>query len=184
MSAGTRIELHSRDCSCRGGSWVLLEGSSGSPCSGADDGAGEKLVVSLAEWKQAGKPGSVETYRSAQAREKEGERREFTRYEVSLDVRIARLPNFREPEPQTEHTVAEVIAAGGALVRSMMAIDKGEIIEFAIGRDGDAFKTRSEVMYVSTGQGPGLDGVQRLGLKFLDAPLPETFIPSGARPLP
>jgi hypothetical protein len=142
------------------------------------------VVLSLAEWKQSGKPGSVEAYRSAQEREQEGERREFTRYEVSLAVRIARLPNFREPEPQSEDTVAEVIAAGGALVRSMMAIDKGEIIEFAIGKDGDSYKTRSEVMYVSTGDGPGLDGVQRLGLKFLDAPLPESFIPPDAQPLP
>jgi hypothetical protein len=39
-------------------------------------------------------------------------------------------------------------------------------------------------MYVSMGEGPGLDGVQRLGLKFLDAPLPESFIPQDARPLP
>jgi hypothetical protein len=181
MSGQTNIELHSRDCSCRGGSWVLLGGSSGSPCSGAADGSGEKVVLSLVEWKQAGKPGSVEAYRSAKEREEAGERREFTRYEVNLDVRISRLPNFREPEPQAEKTTAEVIAAGGALVRSMMAIDKGEIVEFAIG---ETFKTRSEVMYVSTGEGAGLDGVQRLGLKFLDAPLPESFIPPGARPLP
>ncbi|MCG6921605.1 MAG: PilZ domain-containing protein [Acidobacteria bacterium] len=184
MTGQTKIELHTRDCSCRGGSWVLLGGSSESPCSGADGGSGEKLVLSLAEWKQAGKPGSVEAYRSAQEREKAGERREFTRYAVSLDVHISRLPNFREPEPQAERTTAEVIAAGGALVRSMMAIDKGEIIEFAIGEDGNAFKTRSEVMYVSMGEGPGPDGVQRLGLKFLDAPLPESFIPPGAEPLP
>ncbi|MGD8897427.1 MAG: PilZ domain-containing protein [Acidobacteriota bacterium] len=184
MTGQTNVELHTRDCSCRGGSWVLLGGSSESPCSGADGGSGEKVVLSLAEWKQAGKPGSVEAYRSAQEREKAGERREFTRYAVSLDVHISRLPNFREPEPQAERTTAEVIAAGGALVRSMMAIDKGEIIEFAIGEDGNAFKTRSEVMYVSMGEGPGLDGVQRLGLKFLDAPLPESFIPPGAEPLP
>jgi hypothetical protein len=62
-----------------------------------------------------------------------------------------------------------------------MAVDKGEMIQFAIGDD---YETRAEVMYVSNGRGPGLDGVQRLGLKFLDAPLPESFIPSGAEPLP
>jgi hypothetical protein len=184
MTPQTRIELHSRGCSCRGGSWVLLEGSPGSPCSGAKDGSTEKVVLSLAEWKHSGKPGSVEAYRSAQEREKAGERREFTRYEVNLAVRISRLSTWREPEPQAEDTTAEVIAAGGALVRSLMAIDKGEVIEFALGGDGNTFKTRSEVMYVSTGEGPGLDGVQRLGLKFLDAPLPESFIPPDARPLP
>jgi hypothetical protein len=43
--------------------------------------------------------------------------------------------------------------------------------------------TRAEVMYVSLGSGPGSDGVQRLGLRFLDAPLPETLIPTDARPL-
>ena len=55
------------------------------------------------------------------------------------------------------------------------------IIQFGIGDDYDS---RAEVMYISTGQGPGLDGIQRLGLKFLDAPLPESFIPSDAQPLP
>jgi hypothetical protein len=62
-----------------------------------------------------------------------------------------------------------------------MAIEKGEIVHFAVG---DQYESRAEVMYVSTGQGPGLDGVQRLGLKFLDAPLPESFIPKDATPLP
>ena len=62
-----------------------------------------------------------------------------------------------------------------------MAIEKAEVIQFAIGDD---FSTRAEVTYVSTGQGPGLDGIQRLGLKFLDAPLPESFIPKDAEPLP
>jgi hypothetical protein len=143
------------------------------------------VVLTLVEWKAMSKPGSVEAYRAAQEREEAGERREFTRYEVEMRVHISRLPNFREPEPQNEDTTAEVIATGGALVRSMMAIDKGEIIEFSVGDSGGpGFKTRSEVMYVSTGQGSGLDGIQRLGLKFLDAPLPESFIPSDARPLP
>ncbi len=185
MSIGTRIELHSRKCSCRGGSWVLLEGSPGSPCSGSEAPSADKVVLALTEWKALSKPGSVEAYRSAQEREEAGERREFSRFEVEMSVRIARLPNFREPEPQSEETVAEVIATGGALVRSLMAVDKGEIIEFSVDDGGGpGFKTRSEVMYVSTGQGPGLDGVQRLGLKFLDAPLPESFIPSDAQPLP
>ncbi len=184
MSEQTRVELHGRGCSCRGGSWVLLGGSSGSPCSDAGDGSSEKVILGLAEWKQAGKPGSLEAYQSAKERERAGERREFKRYAVNLNVRIARLPNFREPAPQAEDTTAEVIATGGALVRSMMAIDRGEIIEFAVGTDGNAFKTRCEVMYVSIGEGPGLDGVQRLGLKFLDAPLPESLIPPDAQPLP
>jgi len=187
MSPGSRIELHSRGCSCGGGSWVLLDGASGSPCPG-QSGSSDKVVLDLDEWKHLSKPGSVESYRAAVEREQRGERRAFKRFEVNMAVRIGRLPNWREPAPQTEETTAEVIAAGGALVRSLMAVEKGEIIEFAIPGDGngkaDGFKSRSEVMYVSTGQGAGLDGVQRLGLKFLDAPLPEAFIPPGALPLP
>ena len=54
-------------------------------------------------------------------------------------------------------------------------------IHHFVGKD---YETRAEVMYVSTGAGEGMDGIQRLGLKFLDAPLPETLIPADARPLP
>jgi hypothetical protein len=61
-----------------------------------------------------------------------------------------------------------------------MAVDKGEMIRFLLG----SYETRAEVMYVSTGTGAGMDGIQRLGLKFLDAPLPEALIPADARPLP
>jgi len=76
--------------------------------------------------------------------------------------------------------VAEVVAAGGALVRSRMALEKGETIQFSVG---ESFHTRAEVMYVSLGSGPGMDGIQRLGLKFLDAALPAQLIPADARPL-
>jgi hypothetical protein len=61
-----------------------------------------------------------------------------------------------------------------------MAIEKGEMIRFAVGQDYD---TRAEVMYVSLGSGAGTDEVQRLGLRFLDAPLPAALIPQDARPL-
>ena len=56
-----------------------------------------------------------------------------------------------------------------------------ETIRFFAGND---YETRAEVTYVSTGSGSDRDGIQRLGLKFLDAPLPESLIPEGARPLP
>ena len=58
-----------------------------------------------------------------------------------------------------------------------MALEKGEMIRFRLG----PYETRAEVMYVSAG---AADGVQRLGLKFLDAPMPEGFIPENAQPLP
>jgi hypothetical protein len=177
----TRVELHSRECSCRGGSWVLLEESSGSPCPGPENEAKEKEILSLKEWRQLGKPGSLESCREARERAEAGERREFQRYDVRLDVRLSRIATWRDPDAQSEDTVTEAVATGGALVQSRMAIEKGEIVHFAVG---DQYESRAEVMYVSTGQGPGLDGVQRLGLKFLDAPLPESFIPKDATPLP
>jgi len=180
VSAEMRIELHGRDCSCRGGSWVLLEATSASPCSGPDDAASEKLVLGFIEWKQLGKPGSLQVFEEAQERAVGGERRQFERFEVSLAVRIGRIPTWRDPSAQIEDTLTEVLATGGALVRSRMAVEKGEMIRFCL-RD---YETRAEVMYVSMGSGPGLDGVQRLGLKFLDAPLPEELIPGNARPLP
>ncbi len=180
MTEGTRVELHDRGCSCRGGAWVLLEEIQRSPCSGRDPAGGERVVLGLAEWRQLGKPASLEAFREAQQRADEGERRQFQRYEVTLRVRIERIPNWRDPSAQAEDTIAEVIAAGGALVRSRMALEKGEMIRFRLG----VYETRAEVTYVSAGSGAGMDGLQRLGLKFLDAPLPDSFIPKDARPLP
>jgi hypothetical protein len=176
MNSETRIELHGQVCSCRGGAWVLLESTQRSPCSAE---GGERLVLGLTEWRQLGKPGSLEVFKEAQDRVDGGERRQFRRYEVSLPVRVERIPTWRAPSPQGEDTIAEVIAVGGALVRSRMALDKGEMIRFRLG----PYETRAEVMYVSGG-GEGPSGTQRLGLKFLDSPLPEGFIPEDAVPLP
>jgi hypothetical protein len=61
-----------------------------------------------------------------------------------------------------------------------MAVEKGEMVRFVL----ESYVTRAEVTYVAAGFGPGLDGIQRLGLKFLDAPLPDDLIPKDARPLP
>lgn len=138
------------------------------------------MRLSLEEWKQLGKPACLEVGREAQARVSAGERREFERFEVRLPVRLARIPTWRDPSDQSEDTQTEVIAAGGALVCSRMALERGEVLRFTL----DGYETRAEVTYVSSGVGAGLDGVQRLGLKFLDAPLPDGLIPPGARPLP
>lgn len=182
MKPQPRIELHSEKCSCRGGSWVLLEGATGSPCSAGNDASEVgKAVVTLKEWRQAGKPGNLEIYRETEARAASGERRQFQRFQVSLEVKLSRITSWREPAPQTEETTTDVLAAGGALVRSSMAVEKGQIIQFAVG---DEYETRAEVTYVSTGEGSGQDGIQRVGLKFLDAPLPDSLIPVGAEPLP
>lgn len=177
MSAETRVELHSRDCSCRGGAWVLLEATQQSPCS-RDAAGADRLVLGLAEWRQLGKPGSLEVFKEAQERADSGDRRQFQRFEVSLAVHLERIATWRNPSAQVEETTAEVIAAGGALVRSRMAVERGELIRFQLA----SYTTRAEVMYASAASGS--DDVQRLGLKFLDAPLPDSLIPRDARPLP
>lgn len=159
---------------------MLLESTRVSPCGNGAD-TSERLVLGMAEWRQLGKPGSLAAFEEAQRRADNGERRQFRRYEVTMPVRIARIATWREPSDQAEDTIAEVIAEGGALVRSRMAIEKGEMIRFAID---DRYETRAEVMYVSLAHGTGTDGIQRLGLRFLDAPLPEALIPAGAPPLP
>jgi hypothetical protein len=177
VSAETRVELHSRNCSCRGGAWVLLESTQQSPCS-KDATVAERLVLNLVEWRQLGKPASLEAFNDAQERADSGDRRQFQRFEVSVPVRIERIATWRNPSAQVEETTTELIAAGGALVRSRMAVDKGELIRFRLG----TYETRAEVMYASSSS-DGDEG-QRLGLKFLDAPLPDALIPADARALP
>ena len=55
----------------------------------------------------------------------------------------------------------------------------GEVLTFETG----GHKTRAEVTYVSAPTGGG-DSQLRLGLRFLDAPLPDALIPPNAKPLP
>ena len=179
MSAEPRIELHGKSCQCGGGAWMLLESAQRSPCSGSAEETRETVVLGLDEWRQLGKPGSVEAFDEAQGRADSGERRQFQRFEVRMEVRLGRIPTWRDPSDQVEDTVTDVIAEGGALVRSRMAVEKGEMIRFLVG----GYETRAEVMYVSAGTGAGMDGIQRIGLKFLDAPLPQSLIPADAKPL-
>jgi hypothetical protein len=170
-----QIELHGRTCSCRGGSWVIVDPNAGSPCAqGALDPS--RVVLALTEWKSLGKPASAEEHALALSRAKGGERREFDRFAIALDVRLSRLPSWRNDKAQTEDTVTEVIAKGGALVSSRMAVEKGETLQFEIK---GAFQSRAEVMYLSGG-----GGALRLGLRFLDALLPGHLIPADAEPLP
>ena len=159
---------------------MLLESTQRSPCSRAGGDDPESVVLGFDEWRQLGKPGCLELFKEAQGRAESGERRQFRRFEVKMTVRIGRIPSWRDPSTQVEETLAEVIAEGGALVRSRMAVERGEMIRFLVSD----YETRAEVMYVSAGTGAGMDGIQRLGLKFLDAPLPQSLIPEDATPLP
>lgn len=171
-----RVQLHSRSCSCRGGSWVVLGDAGGSPCPGGSGDSG--VVLPIGEWRILGKPADLEAYEEAAARNESGERREFQRFEARIKVRIGRLATWKTPNPQAEETVTEVIARGGALVRSRMAVERGDVLNFETG----GYKTRAEVTYVSASAGIG--NALLLGLRFLDAPLPDALIPADAKPLP
>jgi hypothetical protein len=175
MDQEMKIELHSTKCSCRGGAWAMAGGVPSSPCPG---GIGlETGVVTITEWRSQGKPANLEQSKEAAARVEAGERREYPRYEAILRIRLARIPTWRDPSDQAEETVTDVIAKGGALVRSRMAVEKGDVLSFEV----KAYKTRAEVMYVSESS---TENILRLGLRFLDAPLPDELIPADAKPLP
>jgi hypothetical protein len=129
----TQVELHAKTCSCRGGSWVILGGVSGAPCAGSSEGPEAKVVVSMTQWRTLGKPANVEVYRETVARVEAGERREFARYAAALEVTLGRITTWKGEPAQVEQTTTEVVAKGGALVRSRMAIEKGETLSFAVG---------------------------------------------------
>jgi hypothetical protein len=170
-----KIELHSKACSCRGGSWVLMGSASTSLCGGSTpEGV---VVVDASEWRSLGKPASVEEYKDSTSKAKTGkERREFKRYAVRLPIRVSRIGSWRNPDVQAEDCETEVVAVGGALVSCRMALEKGDMLIFE-HRD---FRTRSEVRYVSEGES---EGTLRVGLRFLDAPFPDSLIPESATPL-
>jgi hypothetical protein len=176
MDEASRIELHPTTCSCRGGAWIVLAGASTAPCRGARAGDVPTQTLPLSEWKTLGKPATLEDYQQATARVQAGERREFHRFAVVLHVRLSRLPSWRSPNPQAEDTTTDVVALGGALVRSRMAVESGEILLFEVG----SYRSRAEVRYVS---GSAADGFLRLGVRFVDAPLPEALIPPDAVPV-
>jgi hypothetical protein len=138
----------------------------------------EAITLTFSGWKSLGKPSNLEQYRAAAARAETGERREFDRFEASFKVRLSRIPSGLNEPAQREDTETEVIARGGALVRSRMALESGELLVFELG----AFKTRGEVRYVSTSS--AVEDFQRVGLKFIDALLPDDLLPAGAQPLP
>jgi len=155
----------------------MMGGASSAACPSRRGAETETVVLSFQDWKALGKPPNLDEYMRAAARAEAGERREFQRYEASVRVRLSRVPSWRSEAIQFEDTETEVIAKGGALVRSRMAVESGELVVFELG----AYKTRAEVRYVSAGSSAG--DFQRLGLRFLDALLPDELIPADARPL-
>ena len=138
----------------------------------------QAITLTFSNWKSLGKPYNLEQYQLAAARAETGERREFDRFEASCRVKLSRVTSGLTESVEREEAETEVIAKGGALVRSRMALESGELLVFELG----AFQTRAEVRYVSTSS--AVEDFQRVGLKFVDALLPEGLLPAGAQPLP
>lgn len=158
---------------------MILGTASSAPCGKDRGGSPAGIVISVSEWRTAGKPNSEEAYVERSSRVAPGERREFKRYAVALPVKLSRIPTWRDKVIQTEQTSTEVIAQGGSLVRSRMAVEEGEILMFEMDT---RYKTRAQILYMTQGadpQGPYL----RLGVRFLDKLMPEGLIPPGALPL-
>jgi len=177
VNAEMRIELHPSGCSCRGGAWVLM-GTASSSCAGGNAG-GQAIVIGADEWRNLGKPGTADQYLEVKARAEGGDRREFPRVRASIPVRLARLVSRRSVNPQAEDTHTEVVASGGALVISHMAIEQGETLTFEVpGR----FTTKAEVAYVTVADDDGTPCL-RVGLRFLDGLLPRELVPADAVPV-
>jgi hypothetical protein len=178
--AESKVELHSRACSCGGGSWMILGTASSAPCGKDRGGSPSGIVISVSEWRTAGKPNSEEAYAERSNRVAPGERREFKRYAVVLPVKLSRIPTWRDKVTQAEETVTDVIAQGGSLVRSRMAVEEGEILMFEL----DArYKTRAQILYITHGADETGPPFLRLGVRFLDELMPESLVPPGAEPL-
>lgn len=178
MSLEISVELHSTRCACRGGTWASVGGASAARCGDAASEL-ETAVLSLQEWKTLGKPATLEEYEGIRARAAKGERRQFQRFHAVLKVRLSRPPDFRSAIPASEETVTEIIATGGALVRTRLAVSTGDTVVFELP---PKYKTRAEVGYVAPAE-EGADRYLRVGLRFLDTPLPDGLIPPGAKPV-
>jgi serine/threonine protein kinase len=101
------------------------------------------------------------------------ERRKDSRLSISIDVRLRRM-GAGGVIVEEERTVADNIGRHGARVFSAMTgLKVGEIL--SVQEVGTDFQTRAEVRAVY----PGPDGIQRLGLQFLDHATPVRLLPDG-----
>ena len=94
------------------------------------------------------------------------ERRKHDRAEVFLNLRLKRT-DPSTGQVQEETTVTENVSAGGARVRTGMAVSKGEVL--MVEEVSGPFRTRAEIRNLYIGK----DGIPRLNLSFLDGIFPE-----------
>jgi len=68
MTSDLTVQLHSRDCTCRGAMWMLPNGATvqcAGPAGEAPQGA---VVLSAEHWRALGKPRSIEGHEIAMRR--------------------------------------------------------------------------------------------------------------------
>ncbi len=99
------------------------------------------------------------------------ERRKHQRLEVFLNLRLKRT-DPATGQVQEETTVTENVSAGGARVRTGMAVSKGEVL--MVEEVSGPFRTRAEIRNLYIGK----DGIPRLNLSFLDGILPDRILSS------
>jgi hypothetical protein len=164
------VELHTRKCTCHGGSWMSVAGQSGSPCSKTGTLPSGSVVVPLEQWRAMGKPHNVEEFNDFLSRlTVSGDRREHERLEAIVDIRLSRLDR-EEEAAVSEDTATENLSRGGARVLSRMGVTKGEVVLFE--EELSAFRTRAQIQDVT----PIGDQRHRLHLRFLDGQAPDTLL--------
>jgi len=97
------------------------------------------------------------------------ERRKHDRIEIFLNLRLKRT-DPSTGQVQEETTVTDNVSAGGARVRTGMAVSKGEVL--VVEEVSGTFRTRAEIRNLYIGK----DGIPRLNLTFLDGILPDRIL--------
>jgi hypothetical protein len=68
MSQELMVQLHSRECACRGAMWMLPQGA-GANCTGSgSDAPADAVVLSAQHWRELGKPRTIEGHEVANKR--------------------------------------------------------------------------------------------------------------------
>ena len=62
------VELHPRECSCRGAMWMMPRGTPTHCASVVGEALKGTVVISVEQWRSLGKPRSIETHTVAAQR--------------------------------------------------------------------------------------------------------------------
>jgi hypothetical protein len=155
------IELHSEQCRCGGGSYVVAAGKAANPKCGVTPVG--TTYMSMDEWTALGKPGSTEAQRLALGRL--ADRRESPRVKASVNVRLFRGDQL------LGLGVTENLGEGGAMLLTPVSLAKGDVV--VIEELEGLLRVRSRVDEVmAVGRGSHNAPVFRVRVRFLDPEAP------------